>query len=43
VRLDDAALDSLASNRRDALLVDWLRHQIAFMRTHVPFWRDRLA
>jgi len=43
MKLDDAALDSLASDRRDALLVEWVRRQIAFMRTHVPFWSDRLA
>lgn len=43
MKLDDAAIDRLAPDRRDALLVEWLRRQIAFMRTHVPFWRDRLA
>jgi len=43
MKLNDVALDELASNRRDALLVEWLRRQLVFMRTHVPFWRDRLA
>jgi len=42
MNLDAAELDRLASSRRDALLVEWLRRQLVFVRTHVPFWRDRL-
>lgn len=41
VRLDPS-LDSTDSEDRDALLVEAVRRQIAFMREKVPFWRDRL-
>ena len=43
MKLDDPALDQMASDARDALLLEALRRQIAFMRTEVPFWRERLA
>ena len=43
MRLDDPAIDRMASDGRDALLLKALRLQIAFMRTKVPFWRERLA
>jgi phenylacetate-CoA ligase len=43
MRLDDPALDGAASKARDALLLEALRRQIAFMRAKVPFWRERLA
>jgi phenylacetate-CoA ligase len=43
MRLDDPALDAVASAARDALLLEALRRQIAFMRAKVPFWRERLA
>jgi phenylacetate-coenzyme A ligase PaaK-like adenylate-forming protein len=42
MRLDDPALDTIASETREALLLDALRRQIAFMRRNVPFWRERL-
>jgi phenylacetate-CoA ligase len=43
MKLDDPTLDQMASDARNALLLEALRRQIAFMRTEVPFWRDRLA
>ena len=43
MRLDDPALDIVASTVRDALLLEALRRQIAFMRAKVPFWRERLG
>ena len=43
MRLDDPALDTIAGESREALLLDALRRQIAFMRNAVPFWRERLA
>jgi len=43
MRLGDPALDNIAPEERDAFLLDALRRQIAFMRTKVPFWRERLA
>ena len=43
MRLDNPALDQMASNARDELLLEALRRQIAFMRTEVSFWRERLA
>lgn len=43
MRLDDPALDGVASTARDTLLLEALRRQIAFMRAKVPFWRERLA
>jgi phenylacetate-CoA ligase len=43
MRLDDPALDSTASEARDSWLLEAVRHQIAFMRAKVPFWRERLS
>jgi phenylacetate-CoA ligase len=43
MRLDDPAFDRMASDARDALLLEALRRQIAFMRATVPFWRERLT
>jgi phenylacetate-CoA ligase len=43
MRLDDPALDSIASQTREAFLLEALRRQIAFMRAKVPYWRERLA
>ena len=43
MRLDGPALDAIAVETRETLLVDVLRRQIAFMRGAVPFWRERLA
>jgi phenylacetate-CoA ligase len=43
MRLDDPTLDQIASDARDALLLEALRRQIAFMRTAVSFWRERFA
>jgi phenylacetate-coenzyme A ligase PaaK-like adenylate-forming protein len=43
MRLDDPTLDQMASDAREALLLEALRRQIAFTRSAVPFWRDRLA
>lgn len=43
MRLDDPTLDSTVPEARDAWLVEAVRHQIAFMRTKVPFWRERLS
>jgi phenylacetate-coenzyme A ligase PaaK-like adenylate-forming protein len=43
MKLDDPALDSIAADARDPLLLEALRDQIAVMRTVNPFWRERLA
>ena len=43
MRLDDPAFDGADAKARDALLLEALRRQIAFMRAKVPFWRERLA
>jgi phenylacetate-CoA ligase len=43
MRLDDPALDRTASEVRDSWLLEAVRHQIAFMRAKVPFWRERLS
>jgi phenylacetate-CoA ligase len=43
MRPDDPILDQMASHARDALLLEALRQQIAFMRATVSFWRERLA
>ena len=43
MRLDDPAVDSIASQTRDGLLLEALRGQIAFMRAKVPYWHERLA
>jgi phenylacetate-CoA ligase len=43
MRLDDPAFDAADATARDALLLEALRRQIAFMRATVPFWRERLA
>ena len=43
MRLDDPAFDVTASKVRDAVLLEALRRQIAFVRAKVPFWRERLA
>ena len=43
MKLDDPAFDTIASSSRDAFLLERLRHQIAFMRANVPFWRARLT
>jgi phenylacetate-CoA ligase len=43
MKLDDPALDSIPTERRDAFLLEALRRQIAFMRANVPFWHERLA
>jgi len=34
-------MDSMSSVDRDTFLVEAVRHQIAFMRQNVPFWRER--
>jgi phenylacetate-coenzyme A ligase PaaK-like adenylate-forming protein len=43
MKLDDPALDSIAADARDPLLLEALRDQIAVMRNVNPFWRERLA
>jgi phenylacetate-CoA ligase len=43
MKLDDPALDSIAADARDPLLLEALRDQIAVMRAVNPFWRERLA
>ena len=43
MRLNDPALDRTASEVRDSWLLEAARHQIAFMRAEVPFWRERLS
>ena len=43
MKLNDPVLDSIASTARDALLLDALRAQIAFMRAKVPYWDKRLS
>jgi len=42
MRLDDPAFDAADSESRDTQLVDAVRRQVAFMRTEVPFWSERL-
>src|SRR5262245_48083107 len=42
MKLNDLALDRIAANCRDALLLEWLRRQIALMRKFVHLCRDRL-
>ena len=36
-------LDSIAREARDAWLVEAVRHQIAYMRAKIPYWRQRLS
>ena len=43
MRLDDPAFDSTDPEARDRRLLEAVRHQIAFMRAKVPFWRERLS
>lgn len=43
MKLDDATLDSVAPEVRDAWLLEAVRQQIAFMRAKLPFWRERLS
>lgn len=43
MRIDDPDFDSAAPGTRDAFLVTVLRRQIAFMRSNIPFWNERLS